>query len=87
MFRPSFWRETDIKWFLEPQGQIGHPKGRRQQGLGGVHQVGDLKKKKKNLTDCKSFRPSFWQNSFKYLRELLDTMVYVDIKDKEEYIK
>ena len=26
-------------------------------------------------------------NDFKYLRDMVDTMVYVKIKDKEEFIK
>ena len=26
-------------------------------------------------------------NDFKYLRDMLETMVYVDMKDKEEFIK
>ena len=38
-----------------------------------------------------SFRPSSEgesiANDFKYLRDMLDTLVDVDIKDKEEFIK
>ena len=40
-FQSSFWREINLKWFQAPQGHVGLPQGRRQRGLGGVHEVVD----------------------------------------------
>ena len=69
-----FLRVIDLKWFQVPQRHVGHPHGRRQRGLCGVHQVVN-----ENIfchvvhyfglvLEGKSFK-----NDFKYLRDMLDS--------------
>ena len=49
-----------------PQRYVGHPHGRRQQGLGGVHQV---VYENIFLSCCTSFQPSFDRKLIKGLKE------------------
>ena len=65
-----------------------HAHGRRRRGLGGVHQEVD------EIIFCHVihhfdlvFDRELITNDFKYLRDMVDTMVDVEIKDKEEFIK
>ena len=66
-----------------------HAHGRRQRGQGGVHQVVD-----EIIVICHVthhfglvfFDGELIENDFKHLRDMLETMVDVNIKDKEEFI-
>ena len=90
-FRPSFltvnWLPTnDCKWFQVPQEHVGYHSGRRHQGQGGVHQVVD-EIILHHVLHCFSivFDEELIENYFKYLRDKLDTMMDIYIKDKEEW--
>ena len=82
-----------MKFFVHPftfyfsRRKKQHAHGRRRRGLG------ESMKKLINFFwhviyhFCLAFDRKLIANNFKYLRDMLDSMVDVNVKDKEEFIK